>query len=103
MLYLDHDSLVQSVGRILGSLFPGSLFSSHTWDIWTFEGHSELSVSNGYGVRDPQFETLQIEGMRTDCTANPQTLNLDLRGFESSRFSCRGGGLPERIALLNKL
>ena len=28
VLCLDHDSLVQSVGRILGSLFPGSLFSS---------------------------------------------------------------------------
>ena len=27
-LCLDHDSLVQSVGRILGSLFSGSLFSS---------------------------------------------------------------------------
>ena len=27
VLCLDHDSLVESVGRILGSLFPGSLFS----------------------------------------------------------------------------
>ena len=29
VLCSDHDSLVQSVGRFLGSLFPGSLFSSH--------------------------------------------------------------------------
>ena len=31
VLCLDHDSLVQSVGRILGSLFPGSLFSIYIY------------------------------------------------------------------------
>ena len=35
------------------------------WDIWTFKGHFEATISNGAGIRDPQFEIVQIESMRT--------------------------------------
>ena len=31
-----------------------------------FKGHFEVSISNGSGIRDPQFGILRIEIVRTD-------------------------------------
>ena len=48
---MDHDSLVQSVGIILGSLFPGSLFSSHVTMIieTNLTGNPEIKPRGTFG------------------------------------------------------
>ena len=38
------------------------------WETWGFKGRSEVNISSGSGMRDPQFDLLRIEIMRTDCT-----------------------------------
>ena len=38
------------------------------WEIWTFKGHFEVTISNGSGIWDPQIEIVWMEIMRTDRT-----------------------------------
>ena len=47
------------------------VLKSSIWEKWAqplgdlnFKGHSEMNISNGSGVRDPQFEILRTEIMR---------------------------------------
>ena len=35
------------------------------WEIWTFKGHFEVSISNWSGIRDPRFEISWIQIMIT--------------------------------------
>ena len=75
------------------------------------KGISEANISNGSGIRDPQFEILRVEVMRTDrirslapriilrvegcpnSTANLRTKILDFRGFVPSRILILRGGI----------
>ena len=93
-LCLDQDSLVQSLGRIPGSLFPGSLFSSHDRTagflrimvsggragVWRRAGVREIRT--GLRIQSPDFETnadrlLWISARRGQLTtAAPKCENL---------------------------
>ena len=53
-------------------VFKGSIWKNgpSPWDILTFKGHFEGKISNGSGIRYPQFEIVRIEIMRTDRNDN---------------------------------
>ena len=77
------------------------------WEIWTCKGHSEVNISNDFGLCDPQSEALQIEfasaryGPGPKCesanTANLHTTILDFRGFDSRTILNLRGGIPMSI------
>ena len=62
------------------------------WEMWTFEGHVEVKISNGSGICDPQCVFLRIEIMRTDLRC-PKLLqrSTHMTGAWQTPFDGRGG------------
>ena len=54
--------------KIVRPVFKSSIWKNglSPWDIRAFKGHLEVTISEGSGIRDPQFEVLRIEIVRTD-------------------------------------